>query len=137
MEKGNRLAMGLLQDMTGCAGNRAGFEVLVAFDALIVKCIGPFQHLRVLYLISIMAVQTCFRQAIGFFGAMVTITACNKGGIIIHGVVVAIIAGKAVMHIRCMGLMVKENLSGGDFEHHSHRFFRCFFREGCVAQYTY
>mgnify|MGYP001550990450 CR=1 FL=1 len=98
--------------MTGGAGNRSGFEVLVALDALVVKCIGPFQHFRVLYLVFIMAIQTCFRRAIGVFGTAVAGTAGNKGGFIVHGVVVAVVAGKSVLQIRCMGLMIEENQSG-------------------------
>ena len=129
--------MGLLQDITGCTGNRAGLEIQMALDALVVKGIRPFQLLRVLYLIGIVAIQTCFRQPIGFFGAMVAVTTGNKGGFVIHGMVVAIIAGKAVVHIRCMGFMVEQNFSGGNLEHHPHRFLRGFFRERRITQYTH
>jgi hypothetical protein len=131
------LAMGLIQDMTGLAGHRSGLEVLVAFDALIVKRVGSFQHLRVLHIFGIMAIQTCVRQAIGFLGDVVAGAAGNEGGVVIHGMAVAGIAGKAIVHIRCVGLMVEKNFSGGHLEHHSHRFFRGFFRERCITQYTY
>jgi hypothetical protein len=105
--------------VTGVAFLRTASELLVTTDALPVKRIRAFGHIRVLAL------------------RFVALDAGRNLGFSRFQGMMAVAAGKTVARGDRMGFVVKQNPAGNTLKHHPHRAIRCFCRKGGIADNTH
>ena len=105
------------------AGLRPCLKLLMTFDALLVKCIRPSGHLRILDLVFIVAVQAAFRLGTVISRRLMALTAGNQCAVVFAGMMVAVKAGCPVAGCIAVGVMIEKDFAGIGLVHDPNRFF--------------
>ena len=108
-----------LKDMTGIAFLRAGSNLLMTANTLLVKRVRAFGHTGI-FTYRLVTIDTGRHLCFAFFQVMVTIT-----------------TGESVAGVRGMGLVIKQDITGHTMKHDSYRAFRRFCRKRSITDGTH
>lgn len=113
----------------------SGPDLLVAIDALGVKCICFLQDFNAFVITRIMAVLAEFRLSAGavLFGQM-AVTAGSVSGILSGRMMMTVVAGCAIARSGCMGSVIKQNFPGNPLEHDPDGVFRLSGGKSSIAE---
>jgi hypothetical protein len=119
------------------AGLRSLAELLMASDALFVKCIRFRYHLGIFDFAFFVAIQTAVRLRTVFDLSLVALPTSDQSGFSPTGMMMAIRTVQRITVYGTVRLMVKKDFSRIGLVHDPNGFGRCFGRKGGIADNRY